>query len=177
MLNRLVAENTAPILTNGVALKAYTLRTDGSQLPDDATKTNYLAQNPAPGIFGIKPQADISTANHLVRLSRAAVAARAFSASNWTYLRMDGDAFLPRDANGAATAPDWVDYSLPDGSVVGQVAFAIWQEDGKLDVNLAGADPNLNGMAPHNLEIESLCHRWCGIGVDARWYGRGSAAK
>lgn len=156
MLNRLVAENTAPVLTNGVPLKAYTLRTDGSQLPDNDTQTTYLSENPAPGIYDIKPQADISTTNHLVRLSRAAVSSPAFSPSSWNYLRMAGDEFLPRDAGGGPTAPDWIDYALPDGSVVGQVAFAIWREDGKLDVNLAGADPNLNGMAPHNLEIESL---------------------
>ena len=164
VLNRLVAENTAPILTNGVALKAYTLRTsDGSQLPDDDTKANYLADSPQPGIYGIAPQADLSTTNHLVRLSRAATRTPAFDAAAWSYQRLTGDAFLPRDNNNQPTEPDWIDYSLPDGTVVGQVAFAIWQEDGKLDVNLAGADPNLNGMAPHSLEIESMATNATGL--------------
>lgn len=156
VLNRLVAENTAPILSNGQPLKAYTLRTDGSQLPDDDTKTSYLSDTPEPGIFRIEPQADISTTNHLVRLSRSMAAVSAFSPATWKYLRLAGDVFLPRDNNGNPTSPHWIDYSLPNGSVVGQVAFAIWQEDGKLDVNLAGPDGNLNGMAPHSLEIENV---------------------
>jgi type II secretory pathway pseudopilin PulG len=164
VLNRLIAENTAPILTNGVALKPYTLNTnDGSQLPDDDTKDNYLADPPQPGIYGIEPQSDISTTNHLVRLSRAAQRVPAFNPAAWSYLRLDGDVFLPRDNNNQPTEPDWIEYSLPDGTVVGQVAFAIWREDGKFDVNLAGADPNLNGMAPHNLEIERLATNGAGL--------------
>lgn len=156
LLNRLVAENTAPILADGDALAPYRLASDGSQLPDPETRTNYLSATPEPGIYRIEPQAGISTANHLVRLSRAPVSAPAFSPDAWRYRRLPGDAFLPRTADGQPTAPDWIDYRLPDGSVVGQVAFAIWQEDGKLDVNMAGADPGLNGIAPHNLEIETL---------------------
>ena len=157
MLNRLIAENTAPILSGGTALKPYTLKTsDGSQLPDDDTKATYLADPPEPGIYGIEPQADVSTANHLVRLSRAAARTPALTPSAWSYLRLNGEVFLPCDAANRPTEPDWIDYTLPDGTVVGQVAFAIWREDGKFDVNLAGVDPNLNGIAPHDLRIESL---------------------
>lgn len=156
-LNRLIAENTAPILSNGQPLKPYTLRNDGSKQPDNETTANYItADPPEPGIFRMEPQSGISTANHLLRLSRAAggASAPAYQPRDWKYLRLEDPIFEPKSSAGVPTAPDWIDYKLPDGSVIGQIAFAIWEEGGKFDVNLAGADGALNGMAPHDLGFE-----------------------
>lgn len=64
-----------------------------------------------------------------------------------------------------ANVPRWVDYYQPDDpstdgtdesqSPVAQVAFAIWDDGGKIDVNTVGEDKSVNGIAPHNLKIEN----------------------
>lgn len=158
-LHRLLAENAAPVLTNGSPLLPYTLRTDGSGLPNEETRKNYLTNaTPEPGIFNLEPLPGLSTANNLVRMSIAASGAAqpAYTPGEWRYLRMADSVFEPEDSSGSPRAPDWIDYKLPDGTVVGQIAFAIWKEGGKFDVNLAGADPVNNGLAPHDLGIEAL---------------------
>lgn len=60
-LNRLLADNIG-------AFSAYEVDSS-TKLPTPATDALYNAENPPEGLFRIEPQKNISTANHLVRLS------------------------------------------------------------------------------------------------------------
>lgn len=69
---------------------------------------------------------------------------------------------MPKDSDGVPKAPEWIDYYplLPDGTrasaPTGQIAYAIWEEAGKFDINMAGPDSAINGIAPHDLKIEDF---------------------
>lgn len=156
-LNRLLADNIG-------AFEPFKVNTT-SKLPTPETNDIYNAENPPKGLFKIEPQADISTVNHLVRLSRAkSNGENAYTPQDWAYLRLKdyGTVFLPKDATGVATTPQWIDYypTLADGTrsttATGQIAYAIWEEAGKFDINMAGSDTTINGLAPHSLKIEDF---------------------
>lgn len=77
----------------------------------------------------------------------------------------DAQFFQPQTSDGTPIAPQWVPYyevkpgeegGSVSGEPVGEVAFAIWDESGKVDVNLAGPDNSINGVAPHDLKLEDF---------------------
>ncbi len=106
----------------------------------------------------------------------------AYTPADWAWARQtqssvampgtDSNLFLPQTKEGTPIAPQWVDYyeldpkagnsnpsTNPEDSIpvpVGQVAFAIWDESGKVDINLAGKDSSVNGIAPHDLKFEEF---------------------
>ncbi|HEX8295613.1 MAG TPA: hypothetical protein VF593_04900 [Chthoniobacteraceae bacterium] len=149
----------------------------GTLLPTAATANTYYAENPLPGIYSMRRQTNLSGANGLVRISQPEIGAgsddpnRAFTPYEWAYSRVKvtpnsdaklQEAFLPHDVDKKLIAPQWMDYYGPEDSgsaervPVGEVAFAIWDESGKLDINMAGRDGTVNGMAPHDLGFEKL---------------------
>jgi hypothetical protein len=135
-----------------------------TKLPTAQTEQLYYPDAPAAGLFRIEPQAEISSANHLVRISLAngGAGVPAYTPEDWAYLRLkgQGDIFVPRDKDANPIAPQWINYypMEPSGNRAavpsGQIAYAIWEESGKFDINMAGADSAINGIAPHDLGIE-----------------------
>jgi hypothetical protein len=136
-----------------------------TKLPTPETEQLYYADAPPSGLFRIEPQPEISPANHLVRLSLASSgsAAPAYTPEDWAYLRLKGrgDVFVPKDKDGNPVSPQWINYypMEADGTratvPTGQIAYAIWEESGKFDINMAGKDEAINGLAPHDLGIET----------------------
>lgn len=170
-LNRVIASYAAPELSAGNYLKPYADEEyfdEDAQLPKSSSP--YL-KNPLDDgeegwrvIYGIDPAEGIDTENHLVMLSRSQSGgqADAYLPSNWAYMGMqDADAtFVPKNRDGELIAPQWIDYyeTLPDGSrspyPIGQIAFTIWNDSGKFDINMAGSDSEINGLAPYDLRLE-----------------------
>ena len=132
---------------------------ENSKLPTQATTDTFLAAEPEDGIFWIRDPRTLPE-NRLVRVSEGG--APAFTAAKWAYAGQEGDAaFHP------ATVPQWMEYRDPEsGAVIGRVAYAIWDESGKIDINMAGRDgltaegqvdpARVNGLAPHDLRLEQF---------------------
>ncbi len=171
MLNRILGEHAAPEIA-GTHLKPYAspdYYDESTKLPKSTSP--YLVDPTAPGkeiyrrIYGIVPASDISTANHLVMISKpqSGSGVAAYSPQDWTYLGLTdaSNTLLPKSEKGDPICPQWIDYyeTLSDGKKAaypsGQVAFAIWEESGKFDINMAGADSGINGLAPHDLGLET----------------------
>ncbi len=172
MLNRIMADHAAPVLKQGGAVKALAPFTVNAttKLPDAATQTAYI-DNPAMGVYVIEPMKEVSSTNRLVRISYPSLEGTqevrdAYTPEDWAWARQrDARELLPLGQDGAPIAPKWVDYEEKRevGKVdnlidipIGEVAFTVWDESGSIDINLAGKDENLNGMAPHDLGFEQL---------------------
>jgi hypothetical protein len=162
MLNRVLADHASPQMPDGTRLKAYEVNAN-TKLPTPDTDKYYNAATPADGIYTMKPMEGISTKNRLVRISKpeTGIGTEAYAPGYWGYGRQSGAVpeFLPTSAAGESIAPQWVDYKEVQGNaeaVLGEVAFTIWDESGSVDVNMAGPDENVNGIAPHDLGFEKL---------------------
>ncbi|MDQ3621146.1 MAG: hypothetical protein M3463_01450 [Verrucomicrobiota bacterium] len=178
MLNRILADHATPPVAGGKRLERFTVD-DNTKLPTPETEEVYYANKPAPGIYKMEPlegeEETVSRSNHLVRISQPkdGDGVDAYTPGDWAYARQraaDSDpdaeekreAFYPQDTAGNPIAPKWIDFyeTVADGTTpgvpVGEVAFCIWDESGKIDINMAGNDPNINGIAPHNLGLESF---------------------
>src|SRR5690606_6579474 len=131
-LQKILEDHAAPDLADGSKLLPYQVEAI-SKFPTAATNGTYLAATPEDGIFWIgDPRA--LPANRLVKVSEGTEAA--FDAARWAYAgQAQNPAFHPE------AIPQWMDYTDPDsGSVIGRVAYAIWDESGKIDINMAGRD-------------------------------------
>jgi hypothetical protein len=179
MLNRILADHAQPELSPGKRLKPFAV-VAATKLPTTETDSTYNAALPLPGIYRMEPMAGLRTDNHLVRISKpkSGEGETAFTPPAWAWARQelrpnDPESaerialFTPQDSSGKAIAPQWVDYvevendgqaSATAGQAVpiGEVAYCIWDESGNIDINVAGKDPNVNGVAPHNLGLEKL---------------------
>ena len=157
-LQKILDDHSAPELSGGMRLAPYQVEAI-SKLPTAATTETYLAATPENGIFWIRDPRELP-ANRLVKVSEGHEPA--FTAAKWAYAGQEQDtAFHP------ATVPHWMDYTDPEtGAVIGRVAYAIWDESGKIDINMIGRDgltadgevdpARVNGLAPHNLQLEQL---------------------
>jgi len=189
MLHRIIADQSAPYIS-GSFLGPYTTDTT-TQLPTTTSSSAYLADPTQPGnqqlltqIFTMPPSPVdksgnplISSSNHLLRISGTTDANTpsnwAYNPSYWGYARQNPDNpgfynFSPLDATGKPIAPAWVNYYDSTGTnKIGEVAYTIWDEAGKIDINTAGPDGTdstgtnyisgrLNGMAPHDLKYEYI---------------------
>ncbi|MGV3533768.1 MAG: hypothetical protein ACO1QR_15480, partial [Chthoniobacteraceae bacterium] len=174
MLNRIMADHAAPEVSQGGKVKplAPFEVDEKSKLPTAATETAYI-KDPAMGVYVIEPMKEVSSDNKLIRISMPKVEGNegeetrdAYQPEDWAWARQrDVRELLPLGADNAPLTPKWVDY-VEERAVgtagnmrpvpVGEVAFAIWDESGSIDINLAGRDNNVNGMAPHNLGFEKL---------------------
>jgi len=129
--------------------------------PTDATRTAFFSDTPNPAIFSIQPLPGLDTSKDLVTLSRSTPAEPAYSPRRWAYAGINDSFFFPRDNSLNPVAPDWVNYFAPDPDggpdlLIGQIAYAVWNDSGKYDVNMVGRDQSNNGLAPHNLLLENL---------------------
>lgn len=186
MVSRLLADHAAPEVPaagSGASNRLKPFAVDegtngnGTFLPTPETLANYFAVNPLPGIYSMRRQSNLSADNGLVRISQPEVGSEpetpnpALTPYDWAYSRVKvtpntdaalQKAFLPYDSEKKLITPQWVDYFGPEDASssdrvpVGEVAFTIWDESGKFDINMAGRDTNENGMAPHNLGFEAL---------------------
>lgn len=179
MLNRILADHAQPELSPGKRLKPFAVNA-ATKLPTPETEQTYNAAVPLPGIYRMEPMAGLRTDNHLVRISKPKLGEGdpAFTPPAWAWARQellpnDQESasrialFTPQDSTGKAISPQWVDYvetvfDDQGGTVggqpvpIGEVAYCIWDESGNFDINVAGKDPNVNGVAPHNLGFEKL---------------------
>jgi len=191
MLHRLIADQSSPYIeTTGTFLGPF--QTDSNtQLPIETSSNTYLADQTKAGnvpmlnqIFTMPPSPGISSSNHLVRISGTSAtnstAKWAYNPAYWGYARQNPDPavhagyfnYYPLDNNQTPIAPDWVDYYDTTGKKIGQVAYTVWDEAGKIDIDMAGPDGivpttasstnitliagRLNGLAPHDLKFEYL---------------------
>lgn len=189
MLHRIMADLASPEIQvhgGGGRLNPFAVD-DYSKLPTPETAATYhMARSPAnrtalQRIYTMPPT-DLApvrnSTNGLVRVSRqdgeGVTAGPAYDAASWAYAgQADDTRFHP------AVLPEWVTYLInepedpadPQGSAMreakaGEVAYAVWDESGRFDINLAGADGitdtgqlmtgRLNGLAPHDLGLERL---------------------
>lgn len=174
MLNRIMADHAAPEVSIGGKVKPlapFEVDKD-TKLPTPATEAAYI-KDPAMGVYVIEPMPEVSSKNKLLRISLpkanadgTAETRDAYQPEDWAWARQrDVRELLPLGKDQSPIAPKWVDY-VEERAVggagnmqpipVGEVAFAIWDESGSIDINLAGRDDNVNGMAPHNLGFEQL---------------------
>jgi len=191
MLHRLIADQSSPyIVTTGSFLGPF--QTDSNtQLPLETSSNTYLADPTKAAntpmlsqIFTMPASPGISSSNHLVRISGTnatnSTAKWAYNPDYWGYARQNPNPtyhtgyfnYYPLDNTQSPIAPDWVDYYDSTGKKIGQVAYTIWDEAGKIDINMAGPDGlippstsntnitlisgRLNGLAPHDLKFEYL---------------------
>ncbi len=150
VFNSIVAAHAAPVLSSGVALQPYR-GADGTGLPTPETTATYLADPPEDGIYWMQPPENLPP-NRLAKVSTGGP--DALTSADWAYAGQTQDVdFFP------ASTPQWIDFTDPvTGLVTGRVAYAVWDESGKFDLNLAGADEAINGLAPHALGFEQLAN-------------------
>jgi hypothetical protein len=155
VLNRLLAQQATPMIRQE-ALKPYSAY---SVKYNPYLEPAWRGTEYAP-IYGLAFTPDAALLhdfgdpkyNYLVGVSSGS-GRRAYSARAWAYQRLEMDPFLP------VRAPEWIDYydesRGSDANIpAAEIAYTIWDESGKIDINMAGADPVINGMAPHDLEFE-----------------------
>jgi type II secretory pathway pseudopilin PulG len=178
MLNRILADHATPQLSTEVLEPYEEYYNDTKALPDP--NSPYIAPrnvDDARKIFIMEPTPGIKTDaddwNGLVRISKNANPGggsgtsnevRAYDPEYWSYVRVDEDleAKGGMDPLYPSEVPDFVDYydvNPTTGKLAeypsGQVAFTIWDDGGKIDINmLGGPDPSLNGFAPYHLDLE-----------------------
>jgi len=185
VLNRLMAEHAvpkingkplAPFLVDGTSANP-------TGLPTSDTINNYFggpgsiqstARAALAPVYEIVPDDDTVFENiGLVRVSKPSTGGSATSgtslAYNADYWAYDGitSAVLGTQVANPPQPPDnmvpqWVDYYQNDPATgqkqaypTAKIAYAIWDEGGKLDINMSGSDTSVNGIAPHNLNLEN----------------------
>jgi type II secretory pathway pseudopilin PulG len=175
MLNRILADHATPQISNQV-LRAYDAHAYyDSEKAQPRPSSPYLTTDPedALKIFTMEPTPGIKTANGLVRISKNSNPGggqgrdqeiRAYDPEYWSYIRVDDDTESLIGMSGLfpSDVPEFIDYYDVDPSTgkyskypSGQIAFAIWDDSGKIDVNmLGGPDENINGLAPYHLDLE-----------------------
>ena len=184
MLNRIMADHAAPEVSQGGKVKPLSpFEVDEkSKLPTPATETAYI-KDPAMGVYVIEPMKEVSNDNKLIRISMPQQEGSegeemrdAYQPEDWAWARQrEVPELFPLGTDHAPLAPKWVDY-IEERAVgnagnmrpipVGEVAFAIWDESGSIDINLAGRDP-----AGHHLLAGLRCSP--GVGRKPRLRGSG----
>ena len=191
MLHRILADQSAPYIALTGSFLGPFVTDSNTQLPTTSSSSTYLADETVQGNYAMLTQIYtmppspvdssgkplVSSSNHLVRLSGTTTTNTpsnwAYNAAYWGYARQNPNNagfynYSPLDASGKPTAPSWINYYDSTGTnQIGQVAYAIWDEAGKIDINMAGPDGTdstgtnfisgrMNGMAPHDLKFEYL---------------------
>ncbi|RYD77713.1 MAG: hypothetical protein EOP84_15200, partial [Verrucomicrobiaceae bacterium] len=133
-------------------------------MPGLSTK-NHLVRVSRPSNGGVTSENYDYTQNPAYTPRDWALARRKKSGNTAAEGEVEENSFLPQTTDGTPIAPQWVPYyetttdaegASINGNPVGEVAFAIWDESGKVDMNLVGADTSINGIAPHNLGFEKF---------------------
>lgn len=131
--------------------------------PTAATRGSFFSDTPDPSVFLFRPTPGLNHANHLMALSRAPagdVGEPALTPRRWAYAGIQDPIFYPRDSSGNLTAPQWINYTAPDPDgtprVIGRIAYAVWDDSGKYDVNMVGEETTINGLGRHDLRIENF---------------------
>ena len=186
LLNRLVASYASPPDASGNPLSPFKVdyqdsssgvtQANATALPTLDTVKNFYGTTANPTgaelqrltrNFSVGPQLpvtqDMFEQNGLMAVSSPTDGggSDAYDAAYWAYDGLTEAVMGSTDAE-PGVVPKWVDYYETDSSgqkmayPTAQIAYAIWDEGGKLDINMAGKDDSVNGIAPHDLKLEKL---------------------